>query len=284
MASVSMCNEVIQPPRMFMRIPSKNGVLLTMPAFSESENAMACKLVTAYPRNVEKGLSSIIATVLLFDPDTGKVSAIMDGNEITTWRTAAASVVATKYLNNQTKTLAILGAGTQARSHAEALDLFFNFTQIRIWNHRYERAQKLASNLEKEGKSVVTCRNAEECVQDADVIVTATFSSSPILKKDWIKPGAHINAIGAGISHHSELEMELYEIAVIYTDDMSSAKYELKGLLDAGISIFGEIGEVINGSKSAECNKITIFQSLGMAVEDLVSAKLIYEEYKKMKK
>lgn len=208
----------------------------------------------------------------------------MDGTEITTWRTAAASAVATKYLHNGTAVLAVLGSGTQARSHAETLDYCFSFQQIRIWNHRFEKAQKLTEKLIEKGKSAVAYQSAEECVKDADVIVTATFASSPILRGKWIKPGAHINAVGAGINHHSELDTELYQTACIYTDTMASAKTELKGLLDLGITMQGEVGDIINGTKSAERERITIFQSLGMAVEDAVSAKLIYDEYKKLKK
>ncbi|PSN42742.1 Ketimine reductase mu-crystallin [Blattella germanica] len=234
-----------------------------MPAFSEPENAMACKLVTAYPKNVPKGLPSIIATVVLFDADTGKVSALMDGTEITTWRTAAASYVATKHLHKETpKILAVLGAGTQAGGHAETLDYFYKFSEIRIWNITDDKAEILESKLKEMGKPVLICKDVEECLKNADVIVTATFSETPMVKKEWVKPGAHINAIGVSVAsgHLGELEMELYKDAAIYTDSMEAAKSELQALFDAGVPIEG------------------------MAVEDVVSAKLIYEEYKKNKK
>lgn len=283
MAAVSKNDEVIQPPRTIMKIPSLNGALLSMPAFCKYDDALACKLVTAYPKNADKGLPSVHGTVLLFNSTTGKVCAIMDGTEITTWRTAAASAVATEYLHNGTEVLAILGSGTQAWSHAKTLDYCFNFEQIRIWNHRYEGAQTLTKELTARGKYAVAYHSAEECVKDADVIVTATFASSPILKGKWIKPGAHINAVGAGINHHSELDVDLYKMACVYTDTMASAETELKGLLELGITI-EEVGDIINGTKSADRGMITVFQSLGMAVEDAVSAKLIYEEYKKIKK
>ncbi|XP_069701560.1 ketimine reductase mu-crystallin isoform X2 [Periplaneta americana] len=285
MAAVSKSNsDVIQPPRTLMHVPSRKGVFLSMPAFCEYDDALACKLVTAYPNNVNKGLPSVIGTVLLFDSSTGKVLAIMDGTEITTWRTAAASVVATKHLHNGTKILAVLGSGTQARSHIEALDYYFNFEQIRVWNHRSEGAQKLTEELIGKGKTARAYESGEECVKDADVIVTATFASSPILMSQWVKPGAHINAVGAGVSHHSELDPELYRNVSIYTDTMAAAKVELKGLAEMGVTIKGEVGEIINGTTSVDRKEITVFQSLGMAVEDVVSAKLIYDEYKKIKK
>ncbi|XP_068083725.1 ketimine reductase mu-crystallin isoform X2 [Anabrus simplex] len=257
-------NMVVQPPRTIMPVPEKDGVLLSMPGYSKADDALACKLVTAFPRNKQKGIPSIIATVLLFDAETGKVSVVMEGTELTAWRTAAASVVATKYMHNGTDVLAVLGSGAQARSHIQALDHFFHFKEIRVWNHRFEGAEKLAKEYKKYGKPVTAYENAEKCVRNADVIVTATFADSPILKGQWIKPGVHINAVGAGVNHHSELDTDLYKAASIFTDSMSAAKVELHGLANIEVTIQGEIGDIIQGKYPAPRGKITVFHSLAL--------------------
>ncbi|GLG95581.1 Ketimine reductase mu-crystallin [Gryllus bimaculatus] len=267
---------VVQPPRTIMPVPDKNGVLLTMPGFSKNDDALACKLVTSFPDNAQKGMASIFGTVLLFDTNTGKVQAIMEANEITAWRTAAASAVATKYLHKGSDILAVLGSGVQARSHINALTHLLKFKEIRVWNHNQHGAEKLAAEFHELGKCISVCYSAEDAVKNADVIVTATYASSPILKRKWIKNGVHINgtvhangamyqSVGAGINHHSELDKELYQAASIYTDTMPAAQIELKGLADIEVSVLGEIGEIIQGTKHVPRENITVFHSLGMS-------------------
>lgn len=264
MINISDSSKVIQPVRTIMRIPSKDGLLLTMPAFSQSNDALGCKLVTSFPKNKEKHLPSVLATIVLNDCNSGKVFAIMDGTEITAWRTAAASIVGTKYLHIGPKSiLSILGAGTQARSHAMGMKRIFNFNEIRIWNHRRGRAEQLANELLQNGISVKIFPTVESCVQNADVIVTATYATEPILKYGWVKYDAIINAVGAGYSHHSEIDEELYKSSVVYVDNNEAAKSELKGLKDFGVDIQGELGDVILGKVNVKQGVINIFHALG---------------------
>nr|CAD7441370.1 unnamed protein product [Timema bartmani]CAD7458610.1 unnamed protein product [Timema tahoe] len=271
---------VVQPPRTIMPVPTTDGFLMTMPGFSGGDNALACKVVTAFPKNSDKGLATINATILLFDPTTGRLAMIMEANEVTAWRTAAASVVATKHLSSDTNILAILGSGIQAKSHALAMDNSFNFNQIRVWSRNLSSAQSMCEFLREYGTEVVAYESGEECVKDADVIVTATYATSPILRRAWVKPGVHINAIGAGVNHHSELDEHLYRHSVIYTDTMASAKVELQGLAEFGVKIEGEIGDIVAGQITPNRQDITVFHSLGMAVEDAVTAKLVYDKYR----
>lgn len=273
----------IQPPRLFMDIPDKQGLFLAMPSYSENDHALACKLVTSFPQNKSIGIPSVLANILLFDPITGKIKAIVEANRITAWRTAAASVVATKYLHKGDKnTLAILGAGTQAESHALALKEIFGFNEVRIWNRTSERAKILASKLPFE---CTICNSNEECVKDADVICTTTYAKEPILEDSWVKDGAHINAVGAGQSHHSELSEAVYRKSYLVVDHIESAEKELAGLIEMGIDMKGEIGNYINSSKTVpEDVTCTIFHNLGLAIEDLVTANFVYNKFSKGQK
>ncbi|KAJ8957372.1 hypothetical protein NQ318_004851 [Aromia moschata] len=251
-----------------------DGLLLTMPGYLEDNKygALACKLVTAFNNNdkLEKPLPVINANIALFDQQTGLLNAVIAGTEITKWRTAAASAVATKqlFLNNskECKILALLGCGVQGKIHAEAFHHFFGFTEIRLWNRTTEKAREMANELNRKfstTKFKCVPKN-EECVKDADVIVTATFATSPIVEFEWVKEGAHINAVGAGTTHHSELSEKLYMNSDVYVDHWAGAKQELSGLEELGVKFKGEMGNVIAGDlpRSAP-NRITVFQSLG---------------------
>lgn len=278
----------IQPARGFMHIPHRNAVLLTMPGLSERKQALCCKLVTSFTDNPTRfQIPSILATITLFNPDTGKLKAILEATAITEWRTAAASVVATKYLwkpkEDGNSVLAVLGAGRQGRIHIIAFQNYFIFKKINLWNRTLEKSEKLAEELKKEYNiNVEIFSKVEECTRNADVIVTATYASEPIVKYENVKPNVIINAIGAGINHHSELSKNIYEKSIIYTDSMENAKNELKGLEDEGYHIEGEIGEIVNGKvPEHDQNRPIIFHSLGMASEDAVTAQLVLDKYMK---
>lgn len=271
-------DSAIVPPRVIMYLPDKEGAFLAMPGYSKNECSLGCKLVTSFPSNKNLGIPSIFATILLLDPDTGKPRAIMDGTHITGWRTAAASAVATKHLHQGPKdVLAILGSGVQAETHALALNHLFNFKEIRIWSRNKENAERLASSLPF---PCAVFDSAEACVTNADVVCTTTYASEPILRKKWLKAGSHINAVGAGKNHYSELEEDIYRNAFIAVEHLESANKELKGLLDKGIKINCEVGELI--SKSCELPlkvNFTVFQSMGIAIEDVTAANLVYNAY-----
>ncbi|XP_077980815.1 ketimine reductase mu-crystallin-like [Glandiceps talaboti] len=267
---------VIQPVRAVIPVKEADGFIGSMPAYDGSDGALGCKLVSFYHENAHryKDISTHMATILLYNHMTGVLKAIMDGEVITTMRTAAASAVATKYLApKDSKILCILGAGTQARSHYQALHLVCNFQQTKIWNHRRVRAETFADEY-----SATVCDTAEEAAKDADVIVVATSSKTPVLQYQWVKPGAHINGIGACTHDWQEMSSELMQNAVVYADSKDAAMVEAGDVILSKAEVYGEIGDLVNGTKEAFTGKTTVFKSLGMAIEDIVAAKLVYEK------
>jgi len=195
----------------------------------------------------------------------------MDGRLITEMRTAAASAAATKLLASpNAKILAILGSGVQACSHVEALRLVRQFEEIRVWSPTLEHAKRFAQEI---GASAMS---AEEAVSDADVIVTVTNSKTPVLKGDWLKAGCHVNAIGACRPDWRELDDEAMQKNVVFVDSREGALRESGDVILSGATIYAELGEVLAAKVAALANEITIFKSLGMAVEDIAAATLVY--------
>jgi ornithine cyclodeaminase/alanine dehydrogenase-like protein (mu-crystallin family) len=244
------------------------GFFGLMPA---SGAAMGTKMVTFYPNNAGTTLPTHMAVIALFDPKTGEPLALMDGRYITELRTAAVSAVATDALAaRETKVLAILGAGVQAQAHLEMLPRVRRFEEVRVWNHHPEKAQRFA---EKHG---IKAMELEAAVRDADVVVTATSAREPILKGEWLKPGAHVNAVGASRPDWRELDDEAMRNVVI-VDSYEGARNESGDVILSGATPFAELGEILNETKRAPAGATTIFKSLGMAVEDVAAAKLVYQ-------
>ncbi|XP_052030953.1 ketimine reductase mu-crystallin [Apodemus sylvaticus] len=269
---------VMQPVRTVVPVAKHRGFLGVMPAYSAAEDALTTKLVTFYEGHTNTtAVPSHQASVLLFDPSNGSLLAVMDGNVITAKRTAAVSAIATKFLKGPgSDVLCILGAGVQAYSHYEIFTEQFSFKEVRIWNRTRENAEKFASSVQGD---VRVCSSVQEAVTGADVIITVTMATEPILFGEWVKPGAHINAVGASRPDWRELDDELMKQAVLYVDSREAALKESGDVLLSGADIFAELGEVIAGAKPAHCEKTTVFKSLGMAVEDLVAAKLVYDSW-----
>uniref|UniRef100_A0A8C3L8H9 Ketimine reductase mu-crystallin n=1 Tax=Chrysolophus pictus TaxID=9089 RepID=A0A8C3L8H9_CHRPC len=202
---------------------------------------------------------------------------VLDGSVITAKRTAAVSAIATKLLMPRSaEVLCILGAGVQARSHYEIFTELFPFTEVRLWNRSEQRAVRLASSV---GGAVRVCGTAREAVLGADVIVTVTMATTPILFGEWVKPGAHINAVGASRPDWRELDDALMKSSVLVVDSREAALTESGDVILSGAEIFAELGEVLKGTKPALPEKTTVFKSLGMAVEDTVAAKFVYDAW-----
>ena len=248
------------------------GFFGIMPASGDS---MGIKMVTYYPGNAGSAHPTHMAVIALFDPKTGEPLAIMDGRYITEMRTAAVSAVATAALASPVATvLTLLGAGVQARAHLEVLPYVRQFDEIRIWNHNRERAERFAR--EHRIKSMPL----EAAVRDADVVVTVTSSQQPILKGEWLKRGAHVNAVGASRPDWRELDDSAMG-NVIIVDSYEGARNESGDVILSGITPYAELGEILNGSKLARANETTVFKSLGMAVEDVAAARLVYDASRK---
>jgi thiomorpholine-carboxylate dehydrogenase len=212
-----------------------------------------------------------MAVIALFDPKTGKPVALMDGRYITEMRTAAVSAVATDALAApNAKVLTLLGAGVQAQAHLEVLPHVRAFEEVRVWNHHPEKAERFAQ------RHGVKAMELEAAVRDADVVVTATSAREPILKGEWLKPGAHVNAVGASRPDWRELDDAAMRNVVI-VDSYEGARKEAGDVILSGATPFAELGEILNRSKQVKAGATTIFKSLGMAVEDVAAAKLVYE-------
>ncbi|HEY7001751.1 MAG TPA: NAD(P)-binding domain-containing protein [Candidatus Udaeobacter sp.] len=261
--------KVIQPVRSVIKVDPPGGFLGLMPALTP--NGLGLKAVTFYPSNVERKIPTHMATIFLVDPQTGSPLAIMDGRLITEMRTAAVSAAATKLLApTDAKILAILGSGVQARSHVEALRLVRHFEEIRVWSASGEHAQQFARTIG------ATATSAEEAVRDADVIVIATNSKTAILKGTWLKRGCHVNAVGACRPDWRELDDDAMA-NVVYVDSREGALKESGDVILSGTKIYAELGEALAGKVPSRTNETTIFKSLGMAVEDIAAALLVYQ-------
>src|SRR6266581_1738669 len=260
--------KVTQPVRQVIAVDPPGGFYGMMPALTPE--GLGQKIVTFYPPNAEKDLPTHMATILLNDPQTGAPLAVMDGRLITEMRTAAVSAAATKLLApKDAKILAILGSGVQAHSHFEALKLVRHFEEIRAWSPTQEHAERFAKEIG------ATAMLAENAVRGADVVVTATNSKTPVLKGSWLKPGCHVNAIGACRPDWRELDDEAMS-NVVFVDSREGALKESGDVILSDAKIYAELGEALAGKVPSRANETTIFKSLGMAVEDIAAAMLVY--------
>jgi thiomorpholine-carboxylate dehydrogenase len=253
-------------------LKQNDGFFGVMPASGQS---MGIKMVTYYPGNSSTALPTHMAVVALFDPRTGEPLALMDGRYITEMRTAAVSAVATDALaRRDAKVLTLIGVGVQARSHLEVLPYVRKFEEVRVWNRTWERAERFAQ------EHGIKAMPLEAAVRDADVVVTATSSHQPILKGEWLREGAHVNAVGAARPDWRELD-DAVMANVVVVDSYQGARSESGDVILSRITPYAELGEILNGNKSTRANETTVFKSLGMAVQDVAAAKLVYEPRRK---
>jgi ornithine cyclodeaminase/alanine dehydrogenase-like protein (mu-crystallin family) len=286
LASLSR-GEVILPLRPVIRVPDTANAFAVMPAYSGALQAMGAKLISVFPGNHGTDLDSHQGAVVLFDGTRGSPMAVMDASSITAIRTAAVSAVATKLLaRKDATTLAILGSGVQARTHMEAMLAVRPFARVIVWSRTPEHARVLASDLrEHQGPRLEVAHDAASAVQAADVICTVTASREPVLRGDWLPPGAHINAVGASLPTTRELDTEAVRRSRVFVDRRESALNEAGDLLipmqEGAIgkdAIVAEIGDVATGASAGRRtpDEVTLFKSLGLAVEDLACAHFLH--------
>lgn len=262
---------VAQPVREVLHVQPHGGLFAAMPAAGDV--GMGVKALAVYPDNAARGLPTHLATILLFRPETGEPIAVLDGRLITELRTAAASAAATRALAREdAAVLAVLGTGVQAHVHVEALRLVRAFREVRIWGRTPERARRLAREL---GATAVA--TAEAAVRGADVIVTATSATSPILRGAWLKSGSHVNAIGWRGREGRELDDEAMRGACVIADSRDAVLREAGDVTQTGVPIHAELGEILGGVKRVPAGQRTVFESVGLAVEDIAAARLAYE-------
>src|SRR5437867_1728764 len=262
--------KVTQPVRSVITVDPPGGFFGMMPALTP--DGLGIKLVTFYATNTERDLPTHMATIFLVDPETGAPLAVMDGRLITEMRTAAVSAAATKLLASpNARILAILGSGVQAHSHVEALRFVRQFEDIRVWSHTQAHAERFAEEI---GAKAVS---AEATVRDADAVVTVTNSKTPVLKGSWLKRGCHVNAVGACRPDWRELDDDAMA-NVVFVDSREAAMKESGDVILSDAKIYAELGEALAGKVPSRANETTIFKSLGMAVEDIAAAMLVYRK------
>jgi alanine dehydrogenase len=259
---------VVQPVRTVLPVAPHQGFFGVMPAYA---GALGAKLVTFYPQNV--GIHTHHAVIVLFKAETGEPLAMMDGRLITEMRTAAASAVATQRLARaDASVLAILGSGVQAKSHLAALRLVRSFTEVRVWSPRHAPAFAQRHGV----KAVAT---AADAVRGADVVVVATSATTPVLQGRWLSPGTHINAVGATRPDWRELDDDLVTTARVFVDSREAALRESGDVMAARGEV-AEIGAVVAGVDPGRrtAQEITLFKSVGVAVEDVAAAALVLQQ------
>jgi ornithine cyclodeaminase/alanine dehydrogenase-like protein (mu-crystallin family) len=260
---------VVQPVRAVMPVVAHGGWFAVMSAVYG--DVMGAKMVTFYPDNIVLGKHTHMAMIQLFRSDTGEPLAVMDGRLITEMRTAAVSAIAVDRLaRTDAKVLGILGSGVQARSHVRALALVRRFEQIKVWSRTVMNAQRFADEMG------ATATTAEDAVRGADVVLTLTSSPVPILLGRWLKQDAVVCAVGAVTPERRELDDEAMGGAVV-VESREAAMREPGDILLAKAEVSAEIGELLNGASLDKKERPVVFKSVGIAIEDIAAAKLVYD-------
>jgi ornithine cyclodeaminase len=279
----------ILPLRQIVRLPDNQKAFGLMPAALDQPEALGAKVITVFPSNESTPYDSHQGAVLLFELEFGRLIAILDASTITALRTAAVTAVATRLLSRpESRSLALIGAGVQAETHLEAISLVRPIDEVRVWSRSSTRARDFAAKVGATGAPITVCDSAREAVQGADVVCTVTSSREPVVFGEWLSPGTHVNAVGASLATARELDTEAVRRARLYVDRRESTLNEAGDFLvpkREGVigddHIVGEIGELlldpprISGRHSAD--EITVFKSLGLAIEDVASARRIYD-------
>ena len=261
----------LQPLRTVMELPQPGSLLFVKPALAGG--ALAVKLITQMPHNAERGLPTMLATIVLLDADTGAALAAIDATWLSEQRTAAVSAVAANLLAPPgAKGVALLGSGALARSHAAALRAVRPVAELRVWSRNPDNVRRCADDI-----GGIACASAEAAVRGADIVCTVTNASEPVLRGAWLKPGAFVAAVGAPRPGWRELDDEAMANVVV-ADSREAALAESGDVMLSGAKVYAELGELILGRVARPPEGSTIvFKSLGQAVEDALAARLVYD-------
>ncbi len=277
--------KVQMPPKIYLNYTKFNGDLRAMPAYIEPMNASGVKIVNVHTRNKEKNLPTVMAVFVLVSPETGAPLAIMDATYITDLRTGAAGAVATRILaRKDSRVLGLVGAGKQAELQLLAISRVFPLSVVKVCGKTAREGIEFSNKMQKVVDLEIRPADIKDLC-DADIISTTTPVRKPIVKDEWIREGTHINAIGADAPGKQELDVNILKRARIFVDDMEQATHS--GEVNVGLStgqlkpddICGEIGEVIIGKKKGRIsrNDITIFDSTGLAIQDVALADFVFK-------
>jgi ornithine cyclodeaminase len=278
---------VRQPLRQVVPLPGRRAGLATMAAVAGAPLGMGAKVIAVVPDNRGTPWDSHQGAVLLFDAERGALRAILDASEITAIRTAAVSALATRLLAREDAgDLALLGAGTQARTHLDAMLAVRKIRRVRVWSHTQERRDRFADHEgHRHDVAIESVASVQSAVADADLICTVTAAREPILRGKWIAPGAHVNAVGACVRTQRELDTQAVQRARLFVDAREAALHEAGDILipmaEGAIGedhIVGELGGLLTGAVDGrtQVDEITLFKSLGLAIQDLAAGHLVY--------
>ncbi|MHC1631398.1 MAG: alanine dehydrogenase [Methanotrichaceae archaeon] len=275
------------PPKSYLYYEKYNGDLRTMPAYLEGLDVTGVKIVNAHPENSKKGLPTVMAMIILNSPQTGAPLALMGGSYLTGMRTGAAGMIAAKYLaRKNSNTIGIVGSGVQARTQLLGLSKLFEIETVKVADVSLD----LCNNFEVNCRAFLNCNYLPTTdvkkVCDCDILVTVTPSRSPVVKNEWVSEGTHINAIGADAKGKQELDTDLLLRAKVVVDDIAQAAHS--GEVNVSVSqgkmnlekIHAQIGDIVTGKAPSRENddEITIFDSTGLAVQDIATANKVYQK------
>lgn len=289
MKLVALEGGTIQPIRQGLFHPDKRGLMSMMPGYTSNPEWLGIKVMSVFPGNFGTAYGSHQGFVILFETGNGIPRAIMDGREITAIRTAAATAAATDVLARQnTETLAIFGYGEQAHTHLEAVPRVRPFRRALVWGRDFERTRAFCAAEQPHHQfELIPVRTAREAAVDADVLCTTTAAKEPFFEADWLRPGQHLNVVGSSVPTTSEIDVQTVARCRLYVDFKDSALAlagDFRRAKEAGVvgddHIIGSIGDVLAGKAPGRTSdqEITLFKSLGMVSEDLVSADFILAE------
>ena len=279
--------KVQMPPKLYLYFKKHNGDLRTMPAYLEEADITGVKIVNVHPDNPKKGLPTVMALVILNSTKTGAPLAVMDGTLLTDMRTGAAGGIAVKYLaRKNSNVVGFVGSGNQAKSQLIAINEVLEIAEVKVTSISEKSNIAFKDTMEKKVGCEITVKRSIREVCDCDILVTTTPSREPIVKNEWIADGTHINAIGADAPGKEELDPEILKRAKVVVDDIPQASHSGEVNVPISKNLFSvkdiccELGEVIAGKKKARTkdSDITVFDSTGLAIQDVATADMVYRK------
>ncbi|PAB57026.1 ornithine cyclodeaminase family protein [Anaeromicrobium sediminis] len=280
--------DVVQKLRMSIHL-EENNIFGLMPSYLKYKNVFGAKVISVFPENKKRFLPSHQGIVVLFENTSGQLVAIVDGEGITAVRTAAVSAVATRALSREdSEILTIMGTGVQAKSHIEAILLVRPIKKIKIWDYKVDYAEAFVETLRSElDLEIEYYKSAKDALSESDIVCTVTSARTPIIKREWLKTGVHINAVGSCTPDAREIDSETMRDCTLFVDSLESATHEAgdyliplkEGIIKEG-HIKAEIGHVLTQKKAGRTSdeEITLFEALGLSIEDIAAAYYIYEK------
>lgn len=276
-----------QPVRATVKLPGSTGAILPMAATLPDVKAAGLKLLSIFPANRERGIPALNAVVVLVDSETGRCDAILEGGLLTAYRTAAASAVATKHMaRTDSRVLGLVGAGLEARTHLMAISEIRPIETVLVWSRTPETARKFVDDSKRDGLRIEVLENIEELVGRSDILCTLTPAKTPIVMGEWFKPGLHVNAVGTHWIDFREIDTEAVTRSRVVCDSRSANELECGDLMipvaEGRITtkhFEDELGQVVNGDRNgrSSVDEITMYQSVGVAIQDVVTSRLLVE-------